>query len=189
MSKTALIVVDVQNDFCEGGSLAVQGGCQLAKAVWNYTAKKTQMDFARVLGTKDWHNAGTDNHGHLSDVPDYKNTWPHHCIGGSWGSNYRAPLTTVVFDDTFKKGRGIPAYSGFQGVGVSTNKLLEEYLRTAKIEELYVCGIATDYCVKATVLDGLDKGFKVTVLSDLTVAVSDKQGALDEMSNAGATIL
>ncbi len=189
MSSTALIVVDVQNDFCEGGKLAVDGGKQIALDINNYVNNRVRSDFDQVLATKDWHNLESDNYGHFHDAPDYLNTWPEHCLGGTWGSNFRTPFGSWNIDDVFKKGRGLPAYSGFQGVGHHSKMLLEEYLRTWKIDELYVCGIATDYCVKATVLDGLDKGFKVKVLSDLTVAVGDKQGALDEMSNAGAIIL
>jgi nicotinamidase/pyrazinamidase len=94
-----------------------------------------------------------------------------------------------LFNDTFKKGRGIPAYSGFQGVGTNTNLLLEEYLRERNVTNLIVTGIATDYCVKATVLDALDRGFKVKVVSELTVAVGDKDKALAEMQTAGAVIV
>jgi nicotinamidase/pyrazinamidase len=185
--ETALIVVDVQNDFTEGGNLAVDGGRQVATDILTYM-RQERANFKYVLATKDWHLHG-ENHGHISHTPDYKDTWPAHCIGGSYGSNFRAPLTGTLFNDTFKKGRGIPAYSGFQGVGTNTNLLLEEYLRERNVTNLIVTGIATDYCVKATVLDALDRGFKVKVVSELTVAVGDKDKALAEMQTAGAVIV
>lgn len=188
MGTTAFICVDTQNDFCEGGSLAVEGGRQVATDILNFIAKESGKMFSYSLATKDWHLNGP-NHGHISPTPDFKDTWPAHCIGGSHGSNFRGPLNGEVFQDVFKKGRGVPAYSGFQGVGSRTNLLLEEYLREREVDTLMVAGIATDYCVKATVLDGLDKGFNVTVVSDLTVAVGDKDAALLEMAIAGAIIL
>jgi nicotinamidase/pyrazinamidase len=187
VSNSAFIAVDVQNDFCEGGNLAVQGGRDVAFDICRYIATNAGYRFDYHVATKDWHMAGS-NHGHISDAPDYKDTWPGHCIGGSFGSNFRRPLAGDMFDDTFKKGRGVPAYSGFQGVGTKTNLLLEEYLRVKNVDTLLIAGIATDYCVKATVLDALDRGFKVMVLSNLTVAVGDKDAALATMQSAGATI-
>lgn len=185
MSK-ALVVVDVQRDFCEGGSLAVNGGLEVANDIFELIMDDGWID--RVVATMDWHNPEGTNGDHFSDEPDYVSTWPAHCVAGTYGADLASPLSRALFDDVFAKGQDVPAYSGFQGFSVN-REYLEPWLHARDIDDLWVCGVATDYCVKATVFDALDKGFKVSVLSDLTVAVGDKQAALDEMEAKGAVIL
>lgn len=185
MSRT-LVVVDVEVDFCEGGSLPVAGGSAVAHEIRDYIRLITIYN--KVVATKDWHNHEGDNNSHFSDTPDFIDTWPAHCIANTPGSDFAPGLDPLMFDAVFHKGWNEPAYSGFQGVDPHRTSL-EDYLRTVGTLELDVCGIATDYCVQATVLDALDKGFTVRVLSSLTVAVGDKQTALDTMEAAGAVIL
>lgn len=190
MSK-ALVVVDVQRDFCEGGSLAVEGGKQAAKDIDRLISesKISGKAYAFYLATKDFHNPNSDNHGHISDNPDYVNTWPAHCVSSGSGSFFQSPLTSYLFDDVFKKGRGIPAYSGFQGVGVVEKMSLEEYLRSNGVDEIDVCGIALDYCVKATCLDGIKLGFKVNLLKDYSPAIHDPLVTLQALDTAGVTVV
>jgi nicotinamidase/pyrazinamidase len=185
----ALIVVDVQNDFCEGGSLPVEGGTRVAAFVHDLIHKNSEQ-FATIVATKDWHNGQGDNGEHFSETPDYADTWPVHCTANSTGSDLCSPLHPLLFDAVFHKGWDEPAYSGFQAHFAShPDTDLETFLREKGIDELYVCGIATDYCVKQTVLDALDRGFSVVVLSDLTAAVGDQSAALDELEAAGAVIV
>lgn len=192
MSK-ALVVVDVQNDFCEGGSLAVEGGLQVAHDVHDLIRDSGRIVYRRIVATKDWHNPQTDNGGHFHDSPDYVDSWPGHCMANSPGSDLAANLDGLLFDDVFHKGWDAPAYSGFEGVSSrNLTTSLESYLRAYGLEEIDVCGIASTHCVKATVLDALDRGFKVRVLSNLTVGVGGAEAnaaALKEMEAAGAEIV
>lgn len=185
----ALIVVDVQKDFCEEGSLAVEGGLQVSHDLHDLLNNGGKVYYARIVATKDWHNRMGDNGGHFHESPDYADTWPGHCVAGTTGAEFANGLNALQFDETFHKGWNEPAYSGFQGEGVAHHQSLDTYLRTYGVDEVDVCGIATDYCVKATVLDALDKGYKVRVLSRLTVAVGNKADALAELESAGATIV
>jgi nicotinamidase/pyrazinamidase len=172
----ALIVVDVQRDFCEGGSLPVPGGRALARRIhdWLPDAK----GYSKRYPTKDFHNrAPSNNNRHFSDSPNFKSTWPAHCVAGSSGANFMYPLTYAAFLDTFKKGRGVAAYSGFEGVGVMSGKTLDEVLRTEGIEEVDICGIALDYCVLATAQDAVTKGYHVRILRDMCVSI----GPIDEV--------
>lgn len=163
--STALIVVDVQNDFCEGGSLAVAGGAQVATDV---AALIASGSYGTVLATRDHH---VDPGPHFSATPDFVDSWPPHCVVGTPGEQFQRPLDPSMFDEIFYKGEFAAAYSGFEGsspIGVS----LADWLRAAGIDTVDVCGIATDYCVRATVLDAAREGFEVRVLSGLTAAVS-----------------
>lgn len=161
MSK-ALIIVDMQNDFVEGGSLAVAGGADLANRI-------SAMDFSEydvIVATKDYHiNPG----GHWSESPDYIDSWPVHCKAGEMGAefvwNLDAPIEAV-----FYKGMYDAAYSGFEGE--HQGQTLDRYLKYRKVDEVDVVGIAYDHCVKATALDAFRFGYKTTVFRDLTVAVS-----------------
>lgn len=185
---SALIVVDVQVDFCEGGSLAVAGGLAVARAL------KTDLDVIKesydyVIATKDWHNASGDNGHHFSDTPDFVDTWPAHCVASSHGADFAGSLDGLDFDATFHKGWDEPAYSGFQAHSAAhPYESLEYWLAAREVYFLDICGIATDYCVKATVLDALDKDFEVGVLSKYTAAVSDQKGALQAMQEHGAIL-
>ncbi|MBK8445451.1 MAG: isochorismatase family protein [Micropruina sp.] len=160
-----LIVVDVQNDFCEGGSLAVAGGAATASAI---SAVVASGDYDHVVATRDHH---IDPGGHFSATPDFVDSWPPHCVAGTAGADFHADLAASPrFEAVFDKGEYAAAYSGFEGFddGVS----LAAWLRAHEASEVEVCGIATDYCVRATALDAAREGFATTVLLDLTAAVS-----------------
>lgn len=162
---TALVVVDVQNDFCEGGSLAVVGGADVARRV------ATLVDegrYATVVATRDHH---IDPGAHFSDTPDYVDSWPPHCVVGTPGAELHAPLTADLFDAVFLKGEYEAAYSGFEGA-TADGVALASWLRERGITTLDVVGIATDHCVRATALDGAREGFAVHVLEGLTAAVN-----------------
>jgi nicotinamidase/pyrazinamidase len=162
---TALIVVDVQIDFCEGGSLAVTGGAQVAADVADLIGSGT---YATVIATRDHH---VDPGPHFSDTPDYVDSWPPHCVVGTPGEQFHPPLDPSMFDTIFYKGEFAAAYSGFEGSSPVGTKLAD-WLRAAGIDAVDVCGIATDHCVRATALDAAREGFTVRVLESLTAAVS-----------------
>jgi nicotinamidase/pyrazinamidase len=162
---TALIVVDVQNDFCEGGSLAVTGGARVAADVAELVASGT---YETVVATRDHH---IDPGAHFSDTPDFVDSWPRHCVVGTEGEQLHAPLEPSMFAETFFKGEYEAAYSGFEGSSASGARLAD-WLRQHDIDAIDVCGIATDHCVRATALDGAREGFTVRVLEGLTAAVS-----------------
>lgn len=160
-----LVVVDAQNDFCEGGSLAVAGGAQVAR---DAAALIGSGAYAVVIATRDHHiDPGT----HFSDTPDFVDSWPPHCVVGTPGEEFRSPLTAGMFTEIFFKGDYEAAYSGFEGTSAG-GVALGDWLRGRGVEAIDVCGIATDYCVRATALDAAAEGFTVTVLEDLTAAVS-----------------
>lgn len=189
--KTALIAVDVQKDFCEGGSLAVEGGHGVAHDLYHYLAVAAPIYYT-VVATKDWHNSKGDNGGHFADSPDFSDTWPAHCVASSQGAEFSPPLHGMIFDEVFIKGWNEPAYSGFQGHGERHHECLEDYLRGMNVQRVDVCGIATTHCVKETVRDALDLGFEVNVLGMLTVAVGGaeaQKAALEEMASWGAVIV
>lgn len=163
--STALIVVDVQNDFCEGGSLAVVGGARVAADVADLIASGS---YGTVVATRDHH---IDPGSHFSDTPDFVDSWPRHCVVGTDGEELHAPLTPQLFAETFFKGEYAAAYSGFEGASAS-GVGLADWLRDAGVDAVDVCGIATDYCVRATALDAARAGFSVRVLEGLTAAVS-----------------
>jgi len=162
---TALIVVDVQNDFCEGGSLAVAGGAQVATDVADLIASGA---YETVVATRDHHiDPGT----HFSETPDFVDSWPRHCVVGTEGELLHAPLEPSLFAETFFKGEYAAAYSGFEGFTASGTSLAD-WLRSAGVDAVDVCGIATDHCVRATALDAAREGFAVRVLEVLTAAVT-----------------
>ncbi|MFI5427697.1 isochorismatase family protein [Aeromicrobium sp. UC242_57] len=163
--STALIVVDVQNDFCEGGSLAVAGGAQVAQDVAGLIASG---GYETVVATRDHH---IDPGSHFSDSPDFVDSWPRHCVVGTDGRLLHEPLEPSMFAETFFKGEYAAAYSGFEGASAS-GVSLGDWLRDAGVDTVDVCGIATDYCVRATALDAAAEGFAVRVLTGLTAAVS-----------------
>ncbi|RDI62962.1 nicotinamidase [Nocardia pseudobrasiliensis] len=176
----ALIVVDVQNDFCEGGSLAVEGGAAVAERISEYLGV---ADYAAIAATRDYH---IDPGPHFSDSPDYVDTWPPHCRVGTPGADFHPGLDTANIEQIFSKGAYTAAYSGFEGA-TEDGVTLAEWLRAKGIDTVDVCGIATDHCVRATALDARAAGFDTRVLLGLTVGVSpvtvDK--ALDQMRDAG----
>ena len=162
----ALIVVDVQRDFCEGGSLAVAGG---AAAAGNISALlHGDHGYAHVVATRDHH---IDPGSHFSDQPDYVDSWPPHCVVGTPGVEFHDQLTFRAFEAVFDKGEYDAAYSGFEGRD-ATGAGLAAWLAEKGIDQVDVCGIATDYCVRATALDARQAGLDTRVLVDLTAAVA-----------------
>jgi nicotinamidase/pyrazinamidase len=161
----ALIIADVQNDFCEGGSLAVAGGAAVARAVSEHLADA--HDYAHVVATKDFH---IDPGSHFSDHPDYVASWPPHCVAGTPGADFYPDLDTSAVEAVFRKGQHAPAYSGFEGVD-DDGTPLGDWLRGHGVDEVDVVGIATDYCVHATAADAARAGFATRVLLDLTAAI------------------
>jgi nicotinamidase/pyrazinamidase len=180
---TALIVVDVQNDFCEGGSLAVAGGAQVAVDVVELIASGA---YDTVVATRDHH---IDPGAHFSDQPDFIDSWPRHCVVGTPGEELHEPLEASMFAEVFFKGEYAAAYSGFEGASESGVQLAD-WLRDAGVDAVDVCGIATDYCVRATALDAATEGFAVTVLEGLTAAVSPANVPLvrAELAAAGVSV-
>jgi nicotinamidase/pyrazinamidase len=168
----ALILVDVQNDFCEGGSLAVAGGAEVARRISAYVLAHAQ-DYASIVATADWHaNPGA----HFSEHPDFLNSWPIHCRIGTDGALFH-PHALPAFehvDAVFRKGLHAAAYSGFEGFTTEGDNrvALADWLRDRAVEQVDVVGIATDHCVRATALDSGEEGFETTVRLDLTAGVA-----------------
>ncbi len=184
--STALIVVDVQNDFCEGGSLAVAGGIACASAIAAHLAEHGD-DYAVVVATRDHH---IDPGPHFSDTPDYVDSWPRHCVAGTPGAEIRPELAGVAFDAVFDKGEYEAAYSGFEGRDHTLGVTLADYLREHDVTRVEVCGIATDHCVRATALDAASAGLSTTVLLGLTAAVTpaNANAVVAEWADAGIAV-
>jgi nicotinamidase/pyrazinamidase len=183
--STALIIVDVQNDFCEGGSLAVAGGSAVAAGI---SAKLGGEDpiWDHVVATKDFH---VDPGAHFGDPPDFVNSWPAHCVAGTPGTEFHPALATDRIEAVFTKGEHAAAYSGFQGHAGDVK--LADWLRDRDVDRVDVVGIATDHCVKATALDSVRAGFDTSVILDLTAAVAwpTTEAAFEELAAAGAVLL
>lgn len=162
----ALIIVDVQNDFCEGGALAVTGGAAVAGALSRLLAGPHGYD--HVVATKDFH---IDPGEHFSDTPDYRVSWPRHCVVGTPGVDFHPELDTAAIEAVFRKGQYTAAYSGFEGADES-DMTLADWLRDRRVDQVDVVGIATDYCVRATAEDAARAGFTTRVLLDLTAGVA-----------------
>lgn len=180
----ALIVVDVQNDFCEGGSLAVAGGARVARDITGHLEGDHGYDV--VVATRDAHIEPGD---HFSDSPDYSDSWPTHCVVGTPGQEFHGDLGFRDFDAVFDKGAHEAAYSGFEGVDAE-GAGLAGYLRERGVSDVDVCGIATDHCVRATAVDAAAEGFVTTVLLDLTAAVApdDLTATFDALARAGVAV-
>jgi nicotinamidase/pyrazinamidase len=163
----ALIIVDVQNDFCEGGSLAVAGGAAVARAISDLLAGGP--GYGHVVATKDFH---VDPGSHFSDHPDYAASWPPHCVAGTTGADFHPNLDTAAVEAVFRKGAHAAAYSGFD------------------VDQVDVVGIATDYCVHATAADAVRAGFSTRVLLDLTagVAPGSTAAAIEDLRAAGVEL-
>lgn len=187
----ALIVVDVQNDFCPGGSLAVDGGDAVAAGITGWLASESDR-YDLVAATMDWHPAPTGGaiFPHFSDAPDFVDTWPPHCVQGTRGADFHGDLSLPAHTIIVRKGQASAAYSGFEGHDERGTPLVE-ILRNADIDTVDIAGLATDYCVRATALDAKSSGFDVNVLAQLTagVAPDTTRGALSEMRSAGINII
>jgi len=180
----ALIIVDVQNDFCEGGSLAVAGGAAVARAISEYLA--SGPSYAHVVASTDYH---IEPGGHFSDHPDYTASWPRHCVAGTPGAAFHPGLDTTRVEAVFRKGAHAAAYSAFEGAD-SAGTPLADWLRQREVDELDIVGIATDYCVRATAADAARAGFATRVLLDLTAGVSPESTAraIEELTAAGVEL-
>lgn len=179
----ALIIVDVQNDFCEGGSLPVNGGAAVAAGI---SGALTNGPWDHVVATQDYH---IDPGSHFADPPDYVNTWPPHCVVGTKGAEFHPALATGRIEAVFRKGQYAAAYSGFEGRD-DADTSLADWLRARDVQQVDVVGIATDHCVRATALDAAREGFQTSVLVDLTagVAPATTEAALREMRAAGVNV-
>ena len=180
----ALIIVDVQNDFCEGGSLAVTGGSAVARAISELLA--TQPEYAHVVATKDFH---IDPGEHFSDNPDYTVSWPRHCVVGTSGADFHPLFDPGAVEAVFMKGHYSAAYSGFEGTDEAGTPLAD-WLRQRGVDEVDIVGIATDYCVKATAADAAKAGFSTRVLLELTAGVAPESAtkAVEHLRAAGVEV-
>ncbi|MFI8346720.1 isochorismatase family protein [Streptomyces sp. NPDC085596] len=188
--RRALIVVDVQNDFCEGGSLAVAGGADVAAAITELIGQAAGSGYRHVVATRDHHIAPG---GHFADNPDYVNSWPAHCVAGTEGvgfhPNFAPAVASGAVDAVFDKGAYSAAYSGFEGTD-ENGATLADWLRARGVEEVDVVGIATDHCVRATALDAANEGFRTHVLLELTAGVAQETTAkaLEALREAGVQL-
>jgi nicotinamidase/pyrazinamidase len=179
--RAALVVVDVQRDFCPGGALAVREGDKIIPRL-NETIGGFKSLGLPIFFTRDWHPPN-----HIS-FEAQGGIWPPHCVQGTKGAEFHPDLYITPDAVIISKGYdpSAEAYSGFQGTE------LEERLKKSGVDELFIGGLATDYCVKETVLDARRAGFKVEVLEDCVRAVDEKPGdgvrALADMKEAGATL-
>lgn len=188
MSK-ALFIVDVQNDFTEHGALGVAGGDEVAARVTRFLHAHAG-DYEIVVASRDWHDGDNDNGGHFAAEPDFVDTWPVHCVGGTFGAEYDEGFDTSAVTHHLKKGQGKPAYSLFEGVaddGATASGLLARH----GIIDIDVVGLATDYCVRASALDAIEHGRHVRVFTDLVAGVHPESSAkaLAEIAHAGAELV
>jgi nicotinamidase/pyrazinamidase len=189
MSRRALIIVDIQLDFCEGGSLAVEGGNAVAERIAAHL-RRSGDKYDVVVATRDWHPENLE--GHFSATPDYVDTWPPHCVQGTRGAQFHPAISTLLADEMIdvvvSKGESSAAYSGFEGFAgdMSLSKLLAE----RRITDVEVCGIATSHCVRATAIDAYKGGMATVVITDLSVGVTEEQAeaALEELSALGVDL-
>ncbi|MBD8023400.1 isochorismatase family protein [Microbacterium gallinarum] len=188
MSK-ALFIVDVQNDFTEGGALGVDGGDAVAERITRFLEAHAG-DYSVIVASRDWHDGDNDNGGHFHPEPDFVDSWPVHCVSGTEGAEYDPGLDTAAVTHHVKKGQGVPAYSLFEGMtddGVTVAHLLEEH----GVVDVDVTGLATDYCVRASALDAIEHGRHVRILTDLVagVAPESSEASLAELAHAGAELV
>ena len=186
----ALLVIDVQNDFCEGGALAVAGGAAVAGKISKFLEN---ADYDLVVASRDWHNPHSNNSGHFADIgsePNYTTTWPVHCVADTVGANYHSNLNTELIGEHIFKGQGQNGYSIFEGV-TTDGQTFAELLASHQIDEVDVVGIATDHCVLASAMDSKSHGLKVRVISSLTAGVSETttEAAIDQMIDNGIEVV
>ena len=190
----ALFVIDVQNDFTEGGALGVAGGAAVAAGITEYLRVNPGL-YDLVIASRDWHDGDNDNGSHFAsggtgENPDFVETWPRHCVSGTPGAEYHPALDTSLIDVHVKKGQGRPAYSIFEGTTDEGEELID-LLDEKGVDVVHVVGIATDYCVLASARDALDAGRDVTVLTDLVAGVAPESSAaaLAELATSGAHLM
>ena len=170
----ALLVVDVQNDFCEGGSLAVAGGADVARAISHFVALHAG-EYALIVATRDAH---VDPGAHFSPAPDFVDSWPAHCVVGTRGQRLHTNLRLDHLDVLVDKGFYEAAYSGFEGVD-AWGRPLAHVLASHRITDADVVGIATDYCVLYSALDAARFKFRTILLSDAVQGVGVPEGSIE----------
>lgn len=183
--KRALVLVDIQRDFCEGGALAVEGGADVAERI------RELIDLGawdHVVATRDMH---VDPGEHFSDTPDFSDTWPVHCVLGTEGADFHPSVPMEHIDAEFHKGAYAPAYSGYEGVNPEGGISLVEWLHGKGVTSVDIAGIATDHCVLATALDAVEAGFETRVLLDWCAGVAREtvNQACIRMSEAGVELV
>ena len=186
----ALLVIDVQNDFCEGGALAVAGGAAVAGKITQFLESSS---YDLVVASRDWHDADNNNSGHFADSgvePNYKTNWPVHCVAETNGAQYHPNLNVEAIDVHIFKGQGQNGYSIFEGI-TESGQTFDHLLAQNQITEVDVVGIATDHCVLASALDSKNHGLKVRVISSLTAGVSEvtTEAAIDRMIDSGIEVV
>ncbi len=187
--RNALLVVDVQVDFVEGGSLGVPGGLQVAAMIARHV-RHFKSEYQFVVASRDYHESAPE---HISDQPDFINTWPPHCMVGTPGAAFVPTIQNLVrekyIQEVVTKGRNAAAYSAFEALDKRGHTLLD-VLKEQRIDHIDVCGIATDYCVRASALDARKNAFQVRVLVNLCAAVNEATGlqAMEEMKAAGCQL-
>lgn len=191
MSKV-LFIIDVQNDFCEGGSLGCNGGAAAAAGITEYL-KANPNRYDHVIASRDWHDPDNDNGGHIAwppAAPDWVDSWPPHCIAGTSGAEYHDNLDTSLIDFHIEKGQGKPSYSIFEG-NTRDGRSLPQLLDELQVTEVDVVGIATDYCVLASALDANKAGRKVRVITSLTAAVNptSAEAAVEKLIDSGVEVV
>ena len=189
--STALVIVDVQNDFCEGGSMGVDGGAAVASSISALLADPANTDrWAATVMTRDWHIDPGNHWATNGQEPNFVDTWPVHCQAGTAGAAFHANLKSDP-DEIFSKGLHGACYSGFEGRADSDQTPLHEWLKSRGIAQVEIVGIATDHCVRATALDAISAGFTTTVLLDhcAGVAPDTTATALTTMSSAGVILV
>ena len=201
----ALIIVDVQNDFCAGGALATDRGAKVASLISEYV-EDNHHRYEAVVATQDWH---IDPGAHFSDTPDFVDSWPVHCVANTEGAEIHPNLDTDYIEAYFRKGRYEAAYSGFEGLQAPEESVmtgehgpgatlddegpktpLADWLDEHEIQDVDIVGIATDYCVLATAKDAVDAGYETRVLIDLTAPVHENKldEIIAEMEDEGITV-
>jgi nicotinamidase/pyrazinamidase len=188
----ALFVIDLQNDFCEGGALACEGGAATAERITKYLRANPER-YDHVISSRDWHMPDSANDGHFAPpgvAPDFLQTWPLHCLANTSGADYHSNFDRDLVDLQIFKGQDANGYSIFDGV-TTEGETTEALLRRLEITTIDVVGIATDYCVRASALDAKRHGFQVTVISSLTAGVApiSTESAIDEMIDAGVEVV
>jgi nicotinamidase/pyrazinamidase len=182
----ALLIVDVQNDFCAGGSLPVAGGAAVARAISVYLAGPAAASYDYIAATQDHH---VDPGAHFAADPDYVSSWPPHCVAGTTGADFHPDLDISRVAAVFRKGEHAAAYSGFEGVNAA-GEFLQDWLSDRGVTDVDVAGLATDYCVRATAADAAAAGLATTVLLGLTAGVAEATttAALASLRTAGVTL-
>jgi nicotinamidase/pyrazinamidase len=188
----ALLIIDVQNDFCEGGALAVAGGASVAAEITKYLVESLGT-YDYVIASRDWHSGTGTNGGHFAvggEAPDYVTTWPVHCVAETFGSEYHPALDVTRIDLHIEKGQGKPAYSIFEGA-TPEGEEFPSLLSRLGVATVDVAGLATDYCVLASAIDSRTHGLNVRVLSKLVAGVNVETSteALTKLANAGCEIV